>query len=467
MQLIKTCEEGASSCDTPLPPPMHCDPVDSAWDSTSTASISTSYTSGSGEVVKNKSPPSLDGEDIFERDEGHQTDTENGSEIDTNVKRKQAVCESQNNVSYKYLTLPRLPLWIMDEISEAKQNPDFQVGDRAKRTVVQIMYFLMTSVQKNPKRVDVRPLFQKLVAEYPELGNRNEVHPRQPWDTLLDRAMQKHQDTPDKRSASARRQLLNAASVCPADVQKYENLMVAIDREFEKTNRNPIKLDEMQVSSFEPRRRDMYERDMPVQELTSKYKFFTYERGIMLECELLLKIKMPNNLNLIITESKVESTKKLIKMKAGTCDAFLNNSAMYQQLSCGFPGESSIVSFVILLTEFTKENFQLFRAHTEAEGGTDMCPLISVDKEDNLFVVAEKQIVCSCNTISSALLTCLSAYFAFDMQYPKVGHKALETLEHILGFKKENVDLTTNKQQKRRKSSARTTSSKIMEKLKW
>ena len=124
---------------------------------------------------------------MFERDEGHQTDTENVSEIDTNVKRKQAVCESQ--MSYKYLTLPRLPLWIMDEISEAKQNPDFQVGDRAKRTVVQIMYFLMTSVQKNSKRVDVRPLFQKLVAEYPELGSRNECHPRQPWDTLLDRAM--------------------------------------------------------------------------------------------------------------------------------------------------------------------------------------------------------------------------------------------------------------------------------------
>ena len=38
LQLIKTCEEGASSCDTPLPPPMNSDPVDSAWYTTSTTS---------------------------------------------------------------------------------------------------------------------------------------------------------------------------------------------------------------------------------------------------------------------------------------------------------------------------------------------------------------------------------------------------------------------------------------------
>ena len=111
-------------------------------------------------------------------------------------------------------------------------------------------------------------------------------------------------------SATTRKEVLNVTSVCPADTQKYESLMVAINGKFEKPNRNPIKLDRMEVSIHEKRRMNMYERDMPVQELTcSKYRCFTYEGGIQLQCDLLLQIKMPNNLNLIITASKVERTK--------------------------------------------------------------------------------------------------------------------------------------------------------------
>ena len=155
-------------------------------------------------------------------------------------------------------------------------------------------------------RKDIRPYAQKLIEKYPELGEYTDPT-KEACHHILDAIMGSYQDTKEKRAKSkSKRRIIE---VTEDDRRNFENIMLVISEEFEKTPLNIANIRLMQQKTFEARRQIISDKEQlyKMNELLIKYKMFSLETCIQFEFELMLGIKMCNNLQLFFFPTE-EST---------------------------------------------------------------------------------------------------------------------------------------------------------------